>query len=185
MNRPELVKTLNLIKPALATKDIVPIFQCFMFDGDTVSAYNDTVAIAALFKPDEEMTFAVHGNTLLGLLESSLIKDASFALKGNDLILTIGKSISKLPYTSRDEFIFEQPEGPWQVHPFTNSFMEAMELCFETVSTDETQIKLQGVHIQGQHYVFLQRGYHNKSGTAHYYWERPRHAAQPILFSSA
>lgn len=148
MNRAYLTKTLELIKPALATTSIIPVFQCFTFTEGTVSAYNDTVAVIG---PSEfEEACGVHGNTLLGLLSNSSVEEAEFELKADTLIVTLGKSVSKLPATAEADFIFEVPDDKWDFKmAFTESTFEALKLCLETTSADTTQLALQGVTVEG------------------------------------
>ena len=92
MNRAELVKTLELVKPALATNNMVPIFQCFVFGMGMVEAYDDTIGIRG--PCDIESEFAIHGNTLLGLLSNGKTEEASIEINGNAAILTMGKTVT-------------------------------------------------------------------------------------------
>ncbi len=150
MDRAELVKVLELIKPALATNNMVPIFQCFVFDGNGVHAYNDTIAIAGSTEFDVGGAVAIHGNTLLGLLSSSKVEEAIFTQKGQEITLTMGKSISKLPFQSSDSFIFSVPESTWTHRlPFTESTAVALKTCMDTVASDATQAGLLGVTLTG------------------------------------
>ncbi len=147
MNRADLVKVLELVKPALDTKNLVPIFGCFTFTPGSVTAYNDTIAITG--PCDLEETCAIHGNTLLGMLSNSSAHDVEFELDDNNVILTADKSVSKLPFEGEDAFIFEEPKGKWELKiPYTESFDAALKLCLETVSTDETQAALHGVYFE-------------------------------------
>ena len=147
MNRADLVKTLELVKPALATNNEVPIFQHFIFNESTVSAYDDTIAIVGSTECEE--SFGVHGNTLLGLLNSSKVEEIDFEFKDQEVVLKLGKSVSKLPTTPPEDFIFTEPTGKWIGKiPFTASLVEALGLCLETVSSDATQKALHGITIQ-------------------------------------
>lgn len=147
MNRAELVSTLELVKPALAATNMIPIFQCFNFMEGSVSAYNDTIAIVG---PSEfEWSCGIHGNTLLGLLSNSKSDDLDISLERDTAIIKIGKTVSKLPFQSEDSFIFSSPDDKWDFKiPFTESFANSLSMCLETVSTDETQPKLHGVTIK-------------------------------------
>ncbi len=148
MDRAELVKVLELVKPALATNNMVPIFQCFVFGYGMVEAYDDTVAICGPSGIEQE--FAVHGNTLLGLLSNSKSEDVEFDFKGTDVTLTLGKTVSKLPFHSKDSFIFEAPEGIWTHRlPFTEGTAVALKTCMDTVASDATQAGLLGVTLTG------------------------------------
>lgn len=149
MRRAELVKTLELIKPALATTSMVPIFQCFTFTNNgTVAAYDDQIAIVGPCEFEESC--GIHGNTLLGLLSNSGAEDVTFQLKGEVATLTLGKTVSKLPFQPEANYIFKKPDNKWLFKlPFTEGLFDALKMCLETVSVDATQAALLGITIQG------------------------------------
>lgn len=146
MNRQYLVDTLELIRPALSKNDTVPIFQCFTFEQGFVTAYDDTIAIIG--PNDSEDNFGVHGTVLLGLLSSSSAEEVTLDLDKNDLVIKMGKSVSRLPYVPSSDFLFKEPNGKWEKTPITLSVINALNLCLQTVSTDETQLALHGVTIE-------------------------------------
>lgn len=147
MNRAELVKTLELIKPALATTNMIPIFQCFTFTGGFVSAYNDTIAI--LGPADTNESFGIHGNTLLGLLSNSQAETITLTLEHDTAILKLGKTVSKLPFQPEENFLFKEPPDDWEFKiQITESLVEAIKLCLETVSSDTTQAALLGITLE-------------------------------------
>lgn len=147
MNRAELVKTLELIKPALATTNMVPIFQCFNFMEGSVSAYNDIIAIIG---PSEfDWACGINGTTLLGLLSNSKVDDLEISLERDTATLKLGKTVSKFPFFTHEEMIFTAPDDKWDLKiSLTESFANALTMCLETVSTDETQPKLHGITIK-------------------------------------
>ncbi|MFA5395570.1 MAG: hypothetical protein WC346_06060 [Methanogenium sp.] len=69
VDRKELVKALNRVKPALGINVLVPTFQCFIFQNDRVVATDGTMIIKASC-PDLQATFAIPGLSFLFLLES-------------------------------------------------------------------------------------------------------------------
>jgi DNA polymerase III sliding clamp (beta) subunit (PCNA family) len=148
MQRINLVKTLELVKPALATIPLIPIFECFNFTNGTVSAFDDNIAIIG---PTEfEETCGIHGATLLGLLSNIYTEDVDFELKDDTVIIQAGKSVSKLPIQTEENFIFKAPDEGWTFKiPLTSSFFEALSMCLETVSKDATQQALHGITIEG------------------------------------
>jgi len=147
MQRAELVKTLELIKPALATNNMVPIFQCFNFNGNSVSAYDDTIAIMG--PTEETVEFAIHGNTLLGLLNNSRAEEVNIGFT-DSCNITLGKTVSKFPFMDKTDFIFTPPEGkfPNKLN-FTEGVANALKTCLETTSSDTTQAGLLGISIVG------------------------------------
>jgi len=126
---------------------MIPIFQCFTFAGGFVSAYNDTVAI---FGPaDTKESFGIYGNTLLGLLSNSQAETISLSLERDTAILKLGKTVSKLPFQPKENFLFEEPKDDWEFKlQVTESFIEALKLCLETVSSDTTQAALLGITLE-------------------------------------
>lgn len=148
MNRSALVKVLELVKLALSKDNNIPILTCFAFHSDgTVSAYDDSIAIVG--PVDHQDTFALHGNTLMGLLSNMASEEVEFTAGENEIRVTGGKTVSKLPFQTEESFIFETPIAKWDFKlNFTESLCEAIKMCLGTVSRDETQRALLGVTIQ-------------------------------------
>lgn len=146
MKRSELVKSLELVSNALAQDDLVPLFTCFAFDGKTVSAYSDTIGIIA---PCEGITpCAVNGKTLLGLLQNSYAEDVEFAIESKqELAVKTGKSRFKLPYFTKDDFVFIRPAFAKDAEGVTLDGQNIAGLisCLLTSSRDLAQPKLLGV----------------------------------------
>lgn len=148
MNRKDLVDTLNLVKPALAENNMVPVFQCFMFDTGTVTATNDQIAITA---PAKGMpVFATNGNTLLGLLNASKAEEANFTLNGQDAHVKCGRSTFKLPFIPKEGFLAKLPSTAdfKESFDFTPLFLEGLQSCLLTSSRDNTQPALMGVNLK-------------------------------------
>jgi DNA polymerase III sliding clamp (beta) subunit (PCNA family) len=148
MNRAELVKTLELVKPALATTNMVPIFQSFIFNNGTVAAYDDNIAIVG---PTEfEEICGLNGNVLVGLLSNSGAEEIDIQLDDGVAHIKLGKTVSKLPFAPYEDSIFREPDDKWAFKiPFTESLFDALTLCLETVSVDATQAALMGITVQG------------------------------------
>jgi len=148
MKRVELVKTLELLKPALADNNMVPVYQCFMFSGETVTATNDQIAIIAKCKT--EQPFAVKGDILFGLLSNSRAEDVTFTLETHDCVIKAAKSTWRLPYLYKDAFLFEDPKFSTGTRlPIDAEFLEGLQACLLTSSKDNTQPALMGVTLHG------------------------------------
>ena len=146
--RAELVKILDLVGHALATHDLVPMFKCFCFDSEKVTAYSDAIAIT--YPSGEEDDFALNGATLLGLLKNSHAEDVNFSVKDKqDVSIKTGKSHFKMPYFTKDEFLFEPPAGPWLSKiTIDDNFIKGLAACMQTSSTDLAQPAWLGVHVR-------------------------------------
>lgn len=143
MKRSDLVKTLELVKPALAKNNLIPIFQCFCFSDGMVSAYDDTIAIVGPTECSD--AFAVNGSTLLGLLAASSADEVGLKFEDNSAVFKLGKNTSRLPFSPKEDFLFTEPTGKWDTVKVTISLIEGLKLCLETVSSDTTQAAFMGV----------------------------------------
>ncbi len=150
MKRIELLETLNLLKPGLGNNDLVPIFGSYCFGDDTATAYNDNLAIVAPCETD--LTAAIAGEVLLGLLSNSKAKEAAFEISDNEIAIKRGKSRIKLPCFDREEFIFEEPgvveTGAHEWHAtmdLEQAFLTGLECCLVTASQDQAMPALMGV----------------------------------------
>lgn len=146
MNRKELLERLEAVAPALAGNDLVPIYQCFVFDGKNLLAYNDAMAIMTPL--DEIGEFAVNGKTLLGLLQNTGSEEVDLTLKDENLLIKAGKSNFKLPYFGPNEFLFEEPktEGGLKI-AITQELVDGIKTCLMTAANEEHMKKIAGVCI--------------------------------------
>lgn len=145
MQRSELVRVLELVSPALSTTNLVPVFTCFMLGPKNVSAYNDSLGILAKCSVSTE-PFATGGSSLLGLLQNSQADEVDFQLTDECVTVKTGKSTFKLPYFTKDEFIFEEPKEKWAATVAINDdLLKGIEVCLTTTSRDQAQPAIMGV----------------------------------------
>lgn len=149
MNRKSLLDTLDMVRPALASEMLVPIFTNFCFDDKTVFAYKDNLGIVAPCEVEE--TFAVAGKTFIELLSAATGNEIELELDKEHLLIKAGKSKMKLPYLTKEEFIFEEPEDEqWELMLDIDPHMlSALELCLVTASNDSTMPAFMGVTVKG------------------------------------
>lgn len=148
MNKQELLEKLELVGRALATDNLVPIFQCFAFSGKTVTAFNDQIAITAPCKTKE--AFAVNGKVLLGLLQNTNAKDVDFSIE-DDLVITADDSTFKLPWFPKTDFLFIEPDTK-KTGKGTLSYelMDGISDCLMTAAKDAAQAAFCGVFLSHQ-----------------------------------
>jgi hypothetical protein len=143
LKRDELVNKLRVCSMALATQPVVQIHQHFVFDGTTVSAYDDNLAILT---PCKAGPFAIHGPTLLGLLEASAGDDAGLAPDETHITIRTGRSTFKLPYLTEDAFLFEPPEEEWSYETaISENLLNGFRAALLTVSNDLSKPAMMGV----------------------------------------
>lgn len=146
MDRKQLSGKLSLIKPALASKDIIPVFTHFMFTGAYVQAYDNIIGMRTLC--DTEFKGAVP-NILLDLLSSSSATDIKFTEKDAKLHIKMGNSRLTLPIIPPDKFLFEFPDEVTPINQFflTDDFVRGLELCLTSTEEDGPP-QVNGVTIQ-------------------------------------
>ena len=154
MKRTDLMHALKVVQPALGDNDLVQVFTHFMFTPLTIEASSDALAITHRVDGlDIEAPFALHGKTLLGLLDNSNADDVSLALgKTHDCIVKAGRSQFKLPFLTEQDFIFEVPtsskgHGCTQI-TVNESFIKGITSCLITASRDEATAAIRGVTVK-------------------------------------
>lgn len=147
MNRKELLHTLDLVAPALATDNIMEIFQYLCFNNGTVHAYKETFGITA--PVDVDVDFVVYGKTFMELLRASNAKELEIILESENVLLKAGKSKIKLPYRPVTDFLFEEPsKEKWDfIIEIESDLLNGIELCLVTSSKDATMLAFNGISI--------------------------------------
>lgn len=109
IKREELSRVLKLAEPALASKSAYPAFESFRFDGETVLAYNDQLAISAPFK--SELRCCLPGKTLIGLLSASAAPELE-VVSCDDAVLKakLGRSKVELPCIQYSAYEYQGPD---------------------------------------------------------------------------
>jgi len=153
MDRKELVKALKTVKPALAQKDYIPILNHYCFTGDRLFAYDDVLFISMPFEtkgwgggiPDVLLNNMerFEGNNLTIVKR----KDGKLSIKGIDT--TKRKESAVFNVIPVEDFIIDQIPivGGFLKFDLTQDFVDGLKLCLQSVSTQETQPKMQGITI--------------------------------------
>jgi DNA polymerase III sliding clamp (beta) subunit (PCNA family) len=126
---------------------MVPMLQCFQFNGKLVVGTDGAVGVEIPFKT--ERPFAVNGKVLLGLLSNSQAEEVDFTLEGTEAVVRAGKSVFKLPYLAASDFMFcgDDKMKPLATLPITEELLQGLENCLVTSSRDQSQQALMGVTI--------------------------------------
>jgi DNA polymerase III sliding clamp (beta) subunit (PCNA family) len=139
MLRKDLVDRLDLVKPSLATNDLVPILTHISFLGDSIQAYNDRIGMSVPFKTD--FVGGVPGKLLMDLLGASKAKDVEFIDKNQELEIKAASSRFKLPVMPEDAFVFDMPKPTDKPLPIPlKQFAQALEGCLRSVSSDTDKV---------------------------------------------
>lgn len=140
--RDELVSKLKLLSLALSAQPVIEVFQCFVFNGKTATAYNDVVGMSV---PCEAGSYAINGPTLLGLLENSAGDEANFVAEDTHVVIKSGRSTFKLPFLGEDAFLFEEPTNWPHQMAISEAFIHGLEAALLTTGKDLAQPAFMGV----------------------------------------
>lgn len=145
VNRSDLLDAISLVKPALAVVDFIPVMTHFWFDKQTVTAYNDALAIQVSF--DSPWHCAVPGDMLPKILSSMNGDDVELTQK-NLLVKIAGDgSEIELPVIDQSKFLWKLPEEAKGsvVFKVTQEFLSVLQKCVAGVSKDATRQASLGV----------------------------------------
>lgn len=147
VKREELLEVLQAVSSGLADKPIIEQSDCFVFQGDSVIAFNDEIAVQSSNPLDIEG--AVDGRPLLDLL-SKLSEEALEIAVGGGGLNVKGKG-RRANVRMESEIVLpvdeiEQPEK-WRKVP--SNVLKALRTVYSCCSMDETHFVFTCVHVAG------------------------------------
>ena len=149
-NRKELLSILQLVKPGLATKEIIEQSTSFIFSKEQVIAYNDEISVSHPIK-GIDLEGAVQAKELFALLNK--LKDDTIELESTDTELIIkgkkAKAGIKLEIKTNVEETLKALGTPKKWHPVPATLLEAIDFCLFSVGHDMTKAMLTCIYCGG------------------------------------
>jgi DNA polymerase III sliding clamp (beta) subunit (PCNA family) len=149
IDREEFIAALTQLKPALGVKGVVPELAHVWFEKGTAQAYDGGFGIKIPFKTD--LICGVPGTTLLGLLQTSALKQATLEPNGKDALqLKLGKSHSKLATLAADRKVWPFPiKLPQKTDPteLNEEFIEGLRKTLFIKASPATRVEHYGVMV--------------------------------------
>jgi hypothetical protein len=148
IKRELILKTANLVRPALATAAYIPALTHISFDGEYATAYNDISAISVRCKAD--VGRCVPGDLLIRGLGSFGGDEIALQTGPNEeLVMSSGRGAKvKLPTLKLKDFPYQPPEvNAKKDAPITidASILKGIERCLMSVNNDPTHPAQMGV----------------------------------------
>lgn len=136
MERKQLVDALSIVRPALASSDLVQMLTHLCFSEREVLAYNDYIGMSAPLRAG--FTGTIPGNTFLALLGASKATQVDFAPAGDGLLeVRAARAKAKFPLTALDAFKFSMPKLAGDPLPVSSEgFIAGLKSCLRSVSDD-------------------------------------------------
>jgi len=147
INRVELLKRLVMAKPAVFTQTYIPILSHFMFDGDSVTAYNDITAITI---PCDVGDFqgCLPAELLIKTLNSMTTESVSMLRHDGYVLITSGKSKIKIPVLQSADFPFSFARINQKIvasFQLNKERLKGLQKCLINVGTDSAHPAAMGV----------------------------------------
>lgn len=149
MDRKDLLDALRMAKPALSSQDFIPVLKHFVFDGQTVSAYNDNLGIQIEFP--SELQCAIPGDLLQSLVSKYSADELKFDFGKDKVEIKCGRNRTSLPFLDpvddKDQFIEWMPEEGSAVATFKadGPFLVGLGRCKEFVGNDGNKLAEIGI----------------------------------------
>lgn len=147
VNKNELKKALDLVKPGLSNSELIEQSTSFAFMGDRVVTYNDEISISHPLT-GIEITGSVKATYLYQFLAKIKKDEIEFEVEGNELLVKSGKAKAGLVFESEIKLPLEEIEkiGKWKKLPTT--FIKHVSLAMKAATSDLSRPILTCVHIR-------------------------------------
>lgn len=146
--RKDLVNKLDLVSPAIADTNIIPVMTHFWFTGKSLMAYNDQIALSCPLETD--FKGAVPG-ILLSLLKSSTATNVELEAGGDHLLVMAALSKFKLAMINEDAFLemfqIEDPAPDEFIACDMDELVDGIDACLKSVGSDTSVPDQLGVAI--------------------------------------
>ena len=147
LSRKDLLAAISLVTPAVGSPTFVPILSHLCFDGASVTAYNDVVAISTRCEVD--FAKSIPGDLLTKLLGSLASDDVSIQPDGDTehVLIRSGRSKLTLPCLPAADYVFDFPDTEKAKFSVvaTDELIKGLDLCLLSVGNDPTHAAQLGI----------------------------------------
>lgn len=149
INKEKLREALAIVKPGLATKELLSQTTSFAFMEGRVITYNDEISIS---HPVEGIDFdgAIKAEELYGLLSKLTNESVEIEAEGAELKIKAGRVKAGLMLEKEINLPIRKVPSDWKKIKESTKFQEFMKLAGQTCSRDMSQPKLVNVFVDGK-----------------------------------
>ena len=148
MNRKELLEALSVVRPGLASKEIVEQSCSFVFDGGRVCTYNDEIAVS--HPVPEGISGAVRAGELFSLLSKFPDEEIGVEVTESELVVSGKKRKAGIALQSKIKIPLDALKAEKEWKPLPEGFGDALEFCGMSVGQDMTKPLLTCIHVKGE-----------------------------------
>ena len=151
-DRNNLLKLLQLLRPAISTQTFIPALQHVQFAEGWATAYNDTLGVSVRCDLlDAQLQQCLPGDLMIRALQSFKADAVALVPREAEVLVQSGRSSKmKLPSLPVGAFPFTMPtpQGAQHLCSVGDSLLAAFGLCLFGVGTDPTHPAQQGVTLE-------------------------------------
>jgi len=149
INKTELQKALEKVKPGLSSKELVEQSTSFAFMGGRIITYNDEISISHPVK-DLNVTGAVKAQSLYAFLSKIKRDEIILEWEENQVVIKAGRSKAGLVLEQEIKLPVEEVGeiGKWVELP--EGFLNALRFCYPCCSKDMSRPILTCVYVSGK-----------------------------------
>ena len=142
MKRTDLIDALELVSPALAANNQIPVLSHFWFRGDRLMAYNDQISISTSLKTDFQGAVP---SKFLDLLKSNRAENVELSLENDILLAKAASTKLRLALLPSDSFVFDMPKFTSASDSVSEDLFAAIDNCMRSVSTNNATPEQLGI----------------------------------------
>jgi DNA polymerase III sliding clamp (beta) subunit (PCNA family) len=149
MDRKKLLNALEIVKPSLASKEVIQQTTCFAFINGCVLGYNDEISIK---HPVEGLDIegAIKAEELYKFLSKLKNDEIEISMSDNDSEMILKSGRTKAGFTLQKEIVIPidqiEEKGDWKKLP--SNFTEALEFTIPSCAKDMSRPVLTCINIQ-------------------------------------
>jgi DNA polymerase III sliding clamp (beta) subunit (PCNA family) len=146
MKASKLLAALSAAKPSLGSSDALPILSHFVFDKEIVYAYNDVTAI--IIEHESDLSCALHGDTLIGLLDLAAPDEDVQIRTGKAGVIEMRTKAGwvKIPALPITDSPFSMPASTVDNQiPINEELVKGLERCLISVSSNSLKPEFSGI----------------------------------------
>lgn len=145
INREEILRKLEQVRPGLAVREVIEQSAAFVFREGHVFTFNDEVFARVALPSD--LTGAVHAAPLLTLLSKLADEEVELAVSGGELLVNGKRGRSGIKMEAEVLLPIESVEIPTEWAELNPEFVDAVEIVQTCASGNDTNFNLTCIHI--------------------------------------
>ena len=158
LNKTELQKALEIVKPGLANKEMIEQSTSFAFIAGRVVTYNDELSISHPV-PGLEIEGVIQAEELYQLLSKIKKDEIEIVIQDNEIILQVGRSKAGLSLKQEIKLPLEEIGEQKKWKPLPDDFLHFMGFAMTSCGKDMSRPVLTCVHVTKEGFIESSDGF--------------------------